>query len=224
MLEVKIKQVILETKERKEKLLIEQTLVKNRILMIFESEDNIKKFSSLSKVKQEKIAYKLVSEINFLVETNLLNEQLKDFLGKIFGDNLTGVFQTIVEPMVVSLMKSLELADYFKESLISSLSSDPTKLSQSLRSCDELSKLISESLSDAIHNRIVQKTGSDSVESKFLNSALSDAVKDPRFSENVQRKINSIVCDLFSVMSDKASKVYDKLKPSEGEIGGIFIP
>jgi len=224
MLELKVKTAILETKEKKEKLLIEQSLVKKRILMIFESEKNIKNFDSLSKFKKEKIAYKLVSEINFLVETNLLNEQLKDFLGKIFGDNLTGVFQTIVEPMVVSLMKSLELADYFKESLVSSLSSDPTKLSQSLRSCDELSKLIAESLSDAIHNRIVQKTGTDSVESKFLNSALSDAVKDPRFSENVQRKINSVVCDLFSVMSDKASKVYDKLKPSEGGIGGLFTP
>jgi hypothetical protein len=224
MLELKVKKAILETKEKKEKLLIEQTLIKKRILMIFESEKNIKNFDSLPKFKKEKIAYKLVSEINFLVETNLLNEQLTDFLGKIFGNNLTGVFQTIVNPMVVSLMKSLELADYFKESLISSISSDPTKLSQALRSCDELSKLIAESLSDAIHNRIVQKTGTDSVESKFLNSALSDAVKDPRFSENVQRKINSVVCDLFSVMSDKASKVYDKLKPSEGEIGGLFTP
>lgn len=220
MLELKVKQVILETKEKKEKLLIEQSLVKKRILMIFESEKNIKNFNSLPKFKKEKIAYKLVSEINFLVETNLLNEQLTDFLGKIFGNNLTGVFQTIVEPIVGSLMKSLELADYFKESLKSSLSSDPTKLSQALRSCDELSKLIAESLSEAIHSRIIQKTGTDSVESKFLNSALSDAVKDPRFSQNVERKINSVVCDLFDVMSEKASKVYDKLKPDVG--GGLF--
>ena len=94
MLELKVKKAILETKEKKEKLLIEQTLIKKRILMIFESEKNIKNFDSLPKFKKEKIAYKLVSEINFLVETNLLNEQLKDFLGKIFGDNLTGVFQS----------------------------------------------------------------------------------------------------------------------------------
>jgi hypothetical protein len=56
MLEIKVKKAILETKEKKEKLLIEQNLVKKRIIMVFESENNIKKFSSLSKVKREKIA------------------------------------------------------------------------------------------------------------------------------------------------------------------------
>ena len=121
MLEIKVKRAILETKERKEKLLIEQNLVKSRIFMIFESEENIKKFNSLHKSKQEKLAYKLISEINYLQETNLLNEQLKDFLGKIFGDGFTGIFQTIIDPIVNSLMKSLQLADYFKESLKSSL-------------------------------------------------------------------------------------------------------
>ena len=220
MLEIKIKKAILETKERKEKLLIEQSLVKNRILMIFESEYNIKNFGYLTKSKQEKIAYKLVYEINYLKETNLLNEQLKDFIGKIFGDGMTGVFQTIIGPLVDSLMKSLELADYFKESLKSSLSSDPTKFAQSLRSCDELSKLVAESLSKAVHERIMAQSGPNTIESKFLNSALADAVKDQTFVENVERKISDIVCDLFSKMSEKASKVYDKLKPDVS--GGLF--
>jgi hypothetical protein len=222
MLKTKVKQAILETKEKKEKLLIEQSLVKKRIFMIFESEDNIKNFNSLPKLKQEKIAYKLVSEIKYLQETNLLNEQLKDFLGKIFGNGFTGIFQTIINPMVDSLMKSLDLADYFKESLKSYLSSDPTRFSQSLQSCDELTKLVAESLSDAIHKRIVQQSGDVAIESKFLNSALSDAVQDQRFSENVQRKISDIGCDLFNVMSEKASKVYDKLKPNVDEVENYF--
>ena len=220
MLKSKVRQAILETKEKKEKLLIEQTLVKKRILMILESEENIKNFGSLSKSKQEKIAFKLVSEINYLQETTLLNEQLKDFLGKIFGDGFTGVFQTIIDPIVNSLMKSLELADYFKEPLKSNLSADPTKLAQSLRSCDELSKLIADALSDVIHKRILQQSGTDAIESKFLNSALADSVQDQKFSENVQRKIRDVVCELFNTMSEKASKVYDKLKPDVN--GGLF--
>jgi GDP-L-fucose synthase len=48
MLKNHIRKVILETKEKKEKLLIEQNLVKKRILMIFESENNIKNFVNLS--------------------------------------------------------------------------------------------------------------------------------------------------------------------------------
>ena len=52
MLDKNIKKAILETKEKKEKLLIEENLVKSRIMMIFESEKNIKNFHSLSKKKQ----------------------------------------------------------------------------------------------------------------------------------------------------------------------------
>lgn len=224
MLEIKVKKAILETKERKERLLIEQNLVKKRILMVFESKNNIKNFSSLSKVKREKIAYKLVSEINYLHETNMLNENLKDFMGKIFGNNLTTVFQTIVEPMVSSLVKSLDLADYFKDSLITSISLDPTRFSQSLRSCDELSKLVSESLSEVIYDKILQQTGSEGIESKFLNNVLANAVKDPKFSQNIQQQISSKVCDLFDSMSEKASQIYDKLKPNVDGIGGILTP
>jgi hypothetical protein len=224
MLKNHIRKVILETKEKKEKLLIEQSLVKKRILMIFESEKNIQNFQSLSETKKEKIAYKLISEINYLKETNLLNEDLKDFLGKIFGDNLTNVFDIVINPMVDSLMKTLELADYFKDSLSSYLSSDPTRFSQALRSCDELSKLVADSLSDALDNRIQQQTGFDGRESKFIDGVLSDAIKDPKFSENLEKRINSVVCDLFDQINDKASKVYEKLKPSVEELGGILTP
>jgi hypothetical protein len=221
MLKSNIRKVILETKEKKEKLLIEQSLVKKRILMIFESENNIKNFESLSERKKEKIAYKLISEINYLKETNLLNENLKDFLGKIFGDNLTNVFNTVINPMVDSLMKSLQLSDYFKDSMTSYLSSDPTRFSEALVSCEQLSKLVADSLSDALDNRIQQQTGFDSQES---NGALSDAIREPRFSENLEKRINSVVCDLFDQINDKASKVYDKLKPSMDELGGILTP
>lgn len=222
MLKNKVRQAILETKDRKEKLLIEQNLVKSRIQMIFESGDNIKNFGSLKKSKQEKIAFKLVSEINYLKRINLLNEELKGFLEKIFGDGFTGVFQSIVGPLVDSLMVKLELAEYFRESLKSSLSSDPTKLAQALRSCDELSKLIADAMSDVIHERILQQSGTDAIESKFINSVLADAVQDQKFSENLQRKIRDVVCDLFNNMSEKASKIYDKLKIDADEVDALF--
>ncbi len=54
MLKNKIKRSIIETKERKEKLLIEQRLVESRIMMIVESESNAKNFHSLSEDKQQK--------------------------------------------------------------------------------------------------------------------------------------------------------------------------
>jgi TRAP-type mannitol/chloroaromatic compound transport system permease large subunit len=43
-------------------------------------------------------------EIGYLEEQGLMTEQVWDFLGKIFGNSVGGVAQTIVEPLVNSLL------------------------------------------------------------------------------------------------------------------------
>ena len=123
MLKNKIKRSIIETKERKEKLLIEQRLVESRIMMIVESESNAKNFHSLSEEKQQKMMYSLLAEINYLDEQGMINEQLWDFLGKIFGNSFGGAVETIVEPLVNSLLSSLGLGGYFKNFLVSFINS-----------------------------------------------------------------------------------------------------
>jgi hypothetical protein len=212
MVDKTVKKVILETKEKKEKLLIEENLVKSRIMMIIESEDNIKNFSLLSKTKQEKIAYKLLEEINYLQETNLLNEQLMDFLGKIFGNSLGGILQTIVEPMVNSILSSIGVTGYFKNFLVSFITTNPTRLAKALKSCEELTKLIAESLSEAVFMMIQKQQGLEGQGYTFLRNALGGAVKDTKFIDSIVDQIGGIVCELFGKMNNKASGVYDKLK------------
>jgi hypothetical protein len=225
MLDKNIKKAILETKERKEKLLIEESLVKSRIMMIVESSKNIKNFNSLPQEKQEKIAFKLLEEINYLQETNLLNEQLMDFLGKIFGNSLGGILQTVVEPMVNSLLSGIGLKGYFKDFLVSFLTSNPTRLAKALKSCEELTKLIAESLSEAVFMMIQRQQGLEGQGYTFLRNALGGAVKDYGFIQSIEKQISGIVCELFGKMNDKASGVYDKLKTditSGGGIGGLI--
>jgi hypothetical protein len=224
MLDKNIKKAILETKERKEKLLIEENLVKSRIMMIFESEKNIKNFDSLSKKKQEKIAYKLIEEINFLQETSLLNEQLMDFLGKIFGNSLGGILQTVVEPMVNSLLSGIGLSGYFKDFLVSFITTNPARLAKAMKSCEELTKLVAEALSEAVFMMIQRQQGLEGQGYTFLRNALGGAVKDYGFIQSIEKQISGIVCELFGKMNDKASGVYDKLKTdvTSGGIGGLI--
>jgi hypothetical protein len=87
MLKKQIKKSIIETKEKKEKLLIEQKLVESRIMMIVESESNARNFHKLSEEKQRKMMYSLLEEIRYLDEQGMVNENLMDFLGKIFGNS-----------------------------------------------------------------------------------------------------------------------------------------
>lgn len=223
MLQKKIKKSLIEAKNKKESILIEQKLIKSRIMMIVENEDNIKNFKSLPKSKREKIAYKLFEEINYLQETNILNEQLMDFLSKIFGNTFGGITQTIVEPMVNSLLMGIGLEGYFKDFLVSFITSNPMRFAKALRSCDELTKLVAEALSEAVFMMIQRQQGLEGQGYTFLRNALGGAVKDTAFIKSIETQISGIVCQLFGKMTDKASGVYDKLKTdvTSGDIGGI---
>lgn len=191
--------------------------------MIVESEDNIKNFNSLPQEKKEKIAYKLFEEINYLQETNMLNEQLMDFLGKIFGNAFGGVAQTIVEPLVNSLLSAIGLEGYFKNFLVSFITSNPTRLAKALKSCEELTKLIAESLSEAVFMMIQKQQGLEGQGYTFLRNALGGAVKDYGFVQSIEKQISGIVCELFGKMNDKASGVYDKLKTNVTSGAGALL-
>lgn len=223
MLQTKIKASLLEAKNKKETILIEQNLIRSRIMMIVESEDNIKNFHSLPKSKKTKIANKLIQEIAYLQETSLLNEELMGFLGKIFGNSLGGILQTIVEPMVNSLLSGIGLSGYFKDFLVSFITSNPTRLAKALKSCDELTKLVAESLSEAVFMMIQRQQGLEGQGYTFLRNALGGAVKDTKFIQSIEGQIGGIVCQLFGKMNDKASGVYDKLKTdvTSGDLGGV---
>ena len=225
MLKKDIKKSLLETKERKEKQLIEQKLVKSRIMMIVESEGNMKKFHLLSEEKQFKISYSIFEEIGYLEEQGLMTEQVWDFLGKIFGNSVGGVAQTIVEPLVNSLLSSIGLGGYFKDFLVSFITSNPLRLAKALKSCEELTKLIAESLTEAVVMMIQREKGLSGQGYTFIRNALGGAVKDYKFVESLEKQLSSTVCSLFGQMNDKASGVYDKLKSnvtSDTGIGGLI--
>lgn len=213
MLEKKIKRAILEAKDNKERLLIEENLVKSRILMIIESEDNIKNFNKLPKKRQEKIAHSLLEEIRFLDENNILNEQLMDVLGKLFGNSLSSMTQTIVEPMIKSLLGKLGLGGFFGNFITSFLVSDPRRLALALKDCKELTKLVTEALSEALVQMLQEKQGLEGKGYDFMRNALGGAIKETTFMTNLENQLSGIVCDVFSGFNKKAADVYDKVKP-----------
>jgi len=212
MLEKQIKKAILEAKDNKEKTLIEENLVRSRILMIVESKTNIKNFHKLPKKKQEKIAYSLLEEISFLGENNILNEQLMDVLGKIFGNSLSGIVQTIVEPLVGSLLGKLGLGGFFKDFLTSFIVSKPQRLALALKDCKELTKLIAEALSEALVMMLQKQTGLEGQGYSFMRNALGDTIKETVFISNLENQLSKIVCGVFDGFNKKAADVYTKVK------------
>lgn len=214
MLEKQIKKALLETKDNKEKQVIQEGIIKSRILMIMESEDNIENFNLLSEEKQQKIAYKLLEEISFLSESGVLNEQLFDSLSKIFGSSISGILQTIAEPFVDKLLtKYLGLSGYFKEFMVSFLTKDPMRLAKAFKDCNELTKLVAESLSESVFLMLQNNTGMKGQGYSFIRNALGDVITGNEFVATLENSLGKIVCSAYHDMSGKASQVVNKLKP-----------
>jgi hypothetical protein len=214
MLDKKIRKVILETKDRKERLLIEEKLVKTRISTIIESQEIIDNFEFLPEGKKMKIAMNLMEEIRFLDENKILNEQLMDFLGKIFGNSLGGIVQTIVEPLVNSILSGIGIPDGFlKNTLISLFTKNPLELSRALKSCETLTKLIVQSMSEALVMMLQKQQGLESKGYVFLRNAIGGAIADSKFADTLSGQLEGIVCEIYRNFNKKASDVYTKLTP-----------
>lgn len=224
MLQKDIKKRLLETKEKKEKLLIEAKIVQNRMMIIFESKENIKNFHLLPVEKRTKMSKSLFEEIAYLDEQGILNEQLWDFLGKIFGNSLGSATETLVEPLVNSILGAIGLGDsYFGKFIVSFITTKPARLAAALKDCNELTKLIAESLGEAVIMMIQKQKGLEGKGYSFLRNALLGAVKDTSFAQKLENQLSSIVCEMFGKMNDKASNVYDKLKTSvtDGDVSKL---
>ena len=225
MLKKDIKKSLIETKEKQEKLLIEQKLINSRIMMIIESEDNLKNFHLLSEEKRFKMSYSIFEEVAYLEEQGLMTEQVWDYLGKIFGSSVGSIAQTIAEPIVNSILSAMGLGGYFKDFLVSLFTKNPLRLAKALKSCDELTKLVAESLTEAVAMMIQRQQGLEGKGYTFIRNALGDVLSGTKFAQSLEKQISGIVCNIFGKMNDKASNVYSKLKTNttgdEG-LGGLL--
>ena len=105
MLKKQVRKSLIETKDRKEKLLIEQKLIKNRISIILEGINSEEDFKKLSDRQQLKISVKFIQELSYLQETNLISEQnFGNILSSLFGGFFGNITQTIMEPIFKKIL------------------------------------------------------------------------------------------------------------------------
>ena len=111
------------------------------------------------------------------------------------------------------LTKYLGLSGYFKEFMVSFLTKDPMRLAKAFKDCNELTKLVAESLSESVFMMLQNNNGMKGQGYTFIRNALGDAITDNRFVVTLENSLGKIVCSAYKDMSGKASKVVDKLIP-----------
>ena len=77
-----------------------------------------------------------------------------------------------------------------------------------------MTKLIAESLSEAIVMMIQEKTEVTGQFANFIRNTLGGLVKDVSFVSKIENFIGDMVCSGLDMLSDKAENVYNKLKNS----------
>jgi hypothetical protein len=217
MLKKDIKKALLETKEKKENILVEQQIIKNRIRSIFESGSDMKYFHGLPKKKKLEYSILLIKEIQELNSLGLINEQdfsFMDILKGLFGRAFGGVIETAAEPIVGSILSKIGFKSdgFMKKFMVSLLTSKPSDLIKAFGDCKVLTKLLVESFVEANVMLLQKEVNADSFMFNTIRNTVGGVLKDTTFISSIESKIESSVCDMFSTFTDKAKDVADKLK------------
>jgi len=213
MLEKKIRQSLLETKENKEKNLIKETLVKNRLLVLVEHIKNEDDFNSLSEDKKVQLSFNILQEMSYLESTGLISEVdlggvFKSLFGGFFGD----VTQTVFEPLIGKIVYPLFGEGFMSNFIISYLTSRPSDVIKSMSDCKLMTKLIAESVVEGMVMSLQRQKGFDAPGYSYLRNALGTVFEGSEFVSGIEKSIANTVCGVFSTVAGNAKKVEDKLK------------
>jgi|694.fasta_scaffold53251_7 hypothetical protein len=218
MLKKQIRKSLIETKERKEKRLIEESLIKNRISIIFEGIKSEKDFKSLSEEKQLKLSLKFIQEVAFLQENGLIVEQnLGSLMQSLFGGWFGNLTQTIFEPMLQKLLIPLFGEGFFTNFLTAYLTSRPSDIIKSFNDCKLMTKLIAEGISEAIAMQVMKSKGLTGSGYSFIRNTMGDVLTGSEFISGVEKGLGNTVCSILGKFSNNAEKVVDKVKGSTAD-------
>ncbi len=203
---------LLEEKERKENLMIEQSLFTKRVIMIFENETNIKNFKNLSEEKKLKYSFKLMKEMSDQNSFGVINENLTDWIQKIFGTSVgSGAAQTILEPALNFILSGIGIGDSPLKMFIISFLSKKEGFWNVFKDCDTATKMISESIVEAFVMEASQSAGVGGFWESALRNTLGDVATKTAMVSSLEQKLSSKVCEFFGKASKNAKSVYDKL-------------
>lgn len=223
MLKTQIKKSLLETKDKKDRLLIEETLIKNRLSIIVEGINSVEDFKSLPKKNQAILSVKFIQELSYLSENGLLTEQsLSGALQSIFGHAFGDITQTIFEPILGRILSKLGFGDgFFKNFIISALTTSPIDFINALNDCKLMTKLLVESIIEAEVMVLQTKSGLSGMALNFVRNTIGSIAKDQKIIQELEDKLSTSVCELMHKFTDKAENVKNTLKGNVPNAMGI---
>jgi hypothetical protein len=200
---------LVETKEKKNNRVIENKLVESRLKFIIE---DISIFNKKTKQVKIKEGFKFLRETAYLKNIGMLNENLSDVFKQMFGNSFENMLSTVSDPFVGSILNKLSIPQEIKVSVLETIKQRANELLSNMDSCENLSKFISDIVSEITMTKMTSKniTGS-----QFLDSAIVDTMGDDVFRTKLSEKIKEEVCVLFNKYAENAKNLVTKLTSEE---------
>ena len=216
MLKNKVRETLIETREKKEKVLIEEKLIENRVLMLFGDIKTIDDFKSLSEKKQLNLSVKFIQEMSFLEENGLIVEQdWGSLLNKIFGGAFGSITQTMVEPFINSILSGLGFKEGFiKNFLISFLTSRPSDIIKAFSDCKIMARLVGEGIVEAMVMTMQRNSGYGGFGYDLIRNQLGNILESNEFLKGIEDGLTGTICSIVSKLTKNTANVVDKLKGS----------
>lgn len=216
-LEKQIRRKLLETKEKKEKLLIERELVKSRILMIFENDRSLKKFRRLPEHRKVRVSFQILQELAYHDNNGILTEDLGGIIQSIFGSSIGGGFgQAILEPAINWILSGLGMQDTMLKKFVISFLSKKEGFWNMFKDCETLTKGIVESIAEAVVMNISQtKEWATGFWMVALRNIIGDFISGTDFTNKLEEKLTGPICSLFGKATNNAKDVLGKIQDTK---------
>jgi len=216
-----IRKKLLEIKEKKDNLMIEEKIIVSRLKLIAEGEYNSKTFKFLPRHKQVSIFGETIVELRKINEEGLISEDfnLWGMLKGLFG----GGVETLAEPIIDKILTKLGFTSngFFKKFMISYLTSRPGDLIKAFVDCKTLTRLIAESLIEATLMNFLEKKEFGGFISDILRNTMGNSLKDTEVVSSLEEKLSGKVCELFNMFGGKAKSISDAVKNAGSKIPTI---
>lgn len=211
-----IRKAILEAKEKKETLLIEQEISIKRFSFILKDIKSKKDYYALTENKKIKLLFSIANEYNSL-SNSIVSESfdlggiLKGLLGNLFGGS---TIETIAEPFVNALLTKLGMPQgFWKNFLISFITTNPTEFLKSFSDCKIMTKLLTRSLVEGLVMNLQTQSGFGGFFPDLVRNVLGDTIRESDFVSGIENGLSGTICSLFDKFSSNASSLKNTLSP-----------
>lgn len=211
-----IRKHITQIQEEKEIKQVSRVIVESRIKELIGGPDFFERYNKLSEDKKVVVSYQLFCELNELNSYGLIEEQdlwsaFKGLFGG-FGGIFSSGIETLAEPVVRKVLAFIGFDEnwYWTSVIVSYLTSRPSELINSFRSCEAFSKLLSEAIIEAFVMELQQSSNvTNNMVVDFIRNSVGNSAK--QFTDPLSKELSKTVCNFFSSLVKNIGGLQTKL-------------